>query len=119
MRSTRLVQAIRPSLYYRIKPLSLVRPFTSTFPMAKEYKLKDVSSLDLPPGAKQEAEVEGIEDGKVLLVNAGGKVQALGSKCTHYGAPLAKGVLSDDGARITCPWHGGLSPIPLDGRILC
>lgn len=78
--------------------------------MAKEYKLKGVSSLDLPPGAKEEAEVEGIEDGKVLLVNAAGKVQALGSKCTHYGAPLVKGVLSDTGGRITCPWHGGLLP---------
>lgn len=82
--------------------------------MAQEYKLKGVSSLDLSPGSKQEVEVEGIENGKVLLVNTGGKTQALGSKCTHYGAPLAKGVLTSDG-RITCPWHGGMpkcSPHP-------
>lgn len=76
--------------------------------MAQEYKLKGVSSLDLSAGSKQEVEVEGIENGKVLLVNTGGKTQALGSKCTHYGAPLAKGVLTSDG-RITCPWHGGMS----------
>jgi nitrite reductase/ring-hydroxylating ferredoxin subunit len=76
--------------------------------MAQEYKLKGVSSLDLSPGSKQEVEVEGIENGKVLLVNTGGKTQALGFKCTHYGAPLAKGVLTSDG-RITCPWHGGMS----------
>ncbi|ROT36547.1 hypothetical protein SODALDRAFT_362359 [Sodiomyces alkalinus F11] len=71
-----------------------------------EYKLKLVSSLSsLQPGEKQEVEVEGIEGGKVLLVNAGGTIQALGSRCTHYGAPLVKGVLTTTG-RLTCPWHG-------------
>lgn len=73
---------------------------------AQEYKLKGVTSLSLSEGDKQEVEVEGIEDGKVLLVNAAGTVQAVGSKCTHYGAPLMKGVLSKSG-RLTCPWHGG------------
>ncbi|ROV93992.1 hypothetical protein VSDG_06241 [Cytospora chrysosperma] len=72
--------------------------------MAQDYKLKGVTSLDLKPGAKQEVEVEGL-DAKVLLVNAGGKVQALGPKCTHYGAPLVNGVLTTNG-RLTCPWHG-------------
>ncbi|OLN86341.1 Apoptosis-inducing factor 1 [Colletotrichum chlorophyti] len=70
-----------------------------------DYKLKSVSSLSLKPGDKQEVEVEGIEGAKVLLVNAGGKIQALGPKCTHYGAPLVKGVLTTSG-RLTCPWHG-------------
>lgn len=73
--------------------------------MAQEYKLSGVTSLDLKPGYKEEVDVEGL-DAKVLLVNAGGKVQALGPKCTHYGAPLAKGVLTTNG-RLTCPWHGG------------
>lgn len=76
--------------------------------MAQEYKLKGVSSLGLKPGDKQEVEIEGIADAKLLLVNAGGKIQALGARCTHYGAPLAKGVLSASG-RLTCPWHGGTS----------
>ncbi|RDL40332.1 Uncharacterized protein BP5553_00311 [Venustampulla echinocandica] len=73
--------------------------------MAQEYKLKGLTSLDLKPGEKKEVEVEGIEEGKVLLCNVAGKVSALGAKCTHYGAPLVKGVLTGDG-RITCPWHG-------------
>ncbi|KAB8290789.1 hypothetical protein EYC80_008426 [Monilinia laxa] len=73
--------------------------------MAQEYKLKDLNTLDLQPGEKKEVEVEGIEGGKVLLCNVGGKVTAVGHKCTHYGAPLVKGVLTADG-RITCPWHG-------------
>ncbi|KAH8808040.1 hypothetical protein F5884DRAFT_821504 [Xylogone sp. PMI_703] len=70
-----------------------------------EYKLAGISSLNLKPGEKQEVEVEGIEEGKVLLLNVGGKHTALGAKCTHYGAPLVKGVLTGDG-RLTCPWHG-------------
>ncbi|KAI0891352.1 hypothetical protein F4806DRAFT_482870 [Annulohypoxylon nitens] len=70
-----------------------------------QFKLRGVSSLSLQPGDKQEVEVEGVEGGKVLLLNAGGKIQAMGPKCTHYGAPLAKGVLTKSG-RLTCPWHG-------------
>ncbi|KAI0019259.1 monodehydroascorbate reductase [Xylariomycetidae sp. FL0641] len=75
---------------------------TRTMP---EYKLKGVTSLSLQPGDKQEAEVEGIEGAKVLVLNAGGTIQAMGPNCTHYGAPLMKGVLTKQG-RLTCPWHG-------------
>jgi nitrite reductase/ring-hydroxylating ferredoxin subunit len=81
------------------------RSISTTFTMAQEFKLKDVTSLALQPGDKQEVEVEGL-DAKVLLLNAGGKVQAVGPKCTHYGAPLVKGILGTNG-KITCPWHGG------------
>lgn len=73
--------------------------------MSQEYKLKSVTSLDLKPGDKQEVELEGLPDAKVLLLNAGGKVQAIAPRCTHYGAPLVKGVLTTEG-RLTCPWHG-------------
>ena len=76
--------------------------------MATEYKLKDISGLNLQPGQKQEAQVEGIENGKVLLVNALGKVHAVSANCTHYGAPLKNGVVTSEG-RLTCPWHGGTS----------
>ena len=31
------------------------------------------------------------EDGRALLVHQNGKLTAIGNKCTHYGAPLAKG----------------------------
>ncbi|KAL2133659.1 hypothetical protein VTI74DRAFT_1937 [Chaetomium olivicolor] len=72
--------------------------------MAQEYKLKGVTSLSLQPGEKHEVEVEGL-DAKVLLLNAGGMVQAVGPRCTHYGAPLVKGVLGTNG-KLTCPWHG-------------
>ncbi|CAG9839947.1 unnamed protein product [Diabrotica balteata] len=43
-------------------------------------------------------------NGEVLLVKQNNVISALGSKCTHYGAPLAKGALGN--GRIRCPWHG-------------
>lgn len=45
-----------------------------------------------------------IEGGRVLLVRHQGKVSALGTKCSHYGAPLEKGTLCN--GRVRCPWHG-------------
>ena len=78
--------------------------------MAEEYKIKGLTESNLKNGEKLEVEVDGIEDGKVLLVKVGGKTHALGPKCTHYGAPLKNGVLTPDG-RLTCPWHGGQTAI--------
>ena len=77
--------------------------------MATEYKLKGLTSIDLKNGQKQEVEVDGIEGGKVLLAKVEGQIHAMSPSCTHYGAPLVKGVLTGDG-RITCPWHGGEQP---------
>jgi len=73
--------------------------------MASEYKLKGLTSVDLKNGQKAEYEVEGIEGGKVLLVKAQDGLHAMSPNCTHYGAPMVKGVVTGDG-RITCPWHG-------------
>jgi nitrite reductase/ring-hydroxylating ferredoxin subunit len=62
------------------------------------------------------------EDGKVLVSRLGDKIHATSAFCTHYGAPLAKGVLTSDGRVVWCvnrslsslvidpycsPWHGG------------
>lgn len=45
------------------------------------------------------------ENLKVLLVkDMKGEVTAIGTKCSHYGAPLIKGALGD--GRVRCPWHG-------------
>ncbi|KAK8229000.1 hypothetical protein HDK77DRAFT_378637 [Phyllosticta capitalensis] len=71
----------------------------------QEYKLKGLSSVDLKNGEKQEAEIEGIENGKVLLVKVKDELHATSPNCTHYGAPLVKGVVTGEG-RLTCPWHG-------------
>lgn len=89
------------------------KSFSTTTPTptaAMEYKLKPLSSLaDIPNMEKVEAEVDGIDGGKVLVVRLNDQVHALSPRCTHYGAPLKLGVVAPDG-RLTCPWHGGISP---------
>ena len=42
-------------------------------------------------------------DAEVLLSRVGGHFHACTAFCTHYGAPLATGVLS--GTTVVCPWH--------------
>ena len=51
-------------------------------------------------GQMTEVSVDGT---KVLLARVGDNCYAVGAHCTHYGAPLVKGVLS--GERLVCPWH--------------
>jgi NADPH-dependent 2,4-dienoyl-CoA reductase/sulfur reductase-like enzyme/nitrite reductase/ring-hydroxylating ferredoxin subunit len=54
----------------------------------------------------KEGEMKAISVGdeeKILLTKINGNYSALGASCTHYGAPLAEGVLCN--GVIMCPWH--------------
>uniref|UniRef100_A0A8C2X9R6 Apoptosis inducing factor mitochondria associated 4 n=1 Tax=Cyclopterus lumpus TaxID=8103 RepID=A0A8C2X9R6_CYCLU len=56
---------------------------------------------DLKDGQMKEVTVG---DQTVLLVRTQGQYSAVGSQCSHYNAPLVKGVLVGD--RVRCPFHG-------------
>ena len=49
-------------------------------------------------------EVQVGDKGKVLLIKQEGNLYAVGTKCSHYGAPLVNGALGKGVLR--CPWHG-------------
>jgi NADPH-dependent 2,4-dienoyl-CoA reductase/sulfur reductase-like enzyme/nitrite reductase/ring-hydroxylating ferredoxin subunit len=65
------------------------------------------------PDLKQGISIDELADGAmlgghadgeaVLLVRRGGELHAIGATCTHYGGPLAEGLLVGDTVR--CPWH--------------
>ena len=57
-------------------------------------------TTDLQDGQMQQIEVEGSQ---ILLSKINGKFYATGAFCTHYGAPLEKGIICND--KIVCPWH--------------
>lgn len=74
-----------------------------------EDKSNELSGPDLKAGVPFSDLVEDVPllghfDGEaVLLVRQGAEVRAIGAKCTHYGGPLADGLVEGD--TIRCPWH--------------
>ena len=61
---------------------------------------KGIALADLTDGGKL---VGHCGDEQVLLVRRGTEVFAVSPTCTHYGGPLADGLVVDDTVR--CPWH--------------
>jgi NADPH-dependent 2,4-dienoyl-CoA reductase/sulfur reductase-like enzyme/nitrite reductase/ring-hydroxylating ferredoxin subunit len=59
-----------------------------------------VSVADVPEGQPVLGHAQGEA---VVLVRRGNEAFAVGGSCTHYGGPLAEGVV--DGDTIRCPWH--------------
>ena len=55
---------------------------------------------DLDDGSMISGQADGEE---LVLVRRGDEIFAFGPNCTHYGGPLAAGLIVDDTVR--CPWH--------------
>jgi apoptosis-inducing factor 3 len=67
------------------------------------------SGPDLAPGIARDEIPDGgmlaghVGEEAVLLARRGNEVFAIGATCSHYGGPLADGLMVDDTVR--CPWH--------------
>ncbi|HLH49703.1 MAG TPA: FAD-dependent oxidoreductase [Roseiarcus sp.] len=59
-----------------------------------------VAEADLRDGAML---VGHVGEEAVLIARRGADVFAIGATCTHYGGPLAEGIMVEDAVR--CPWH--------------
>jgi NADPH-dependent 2,4-dienoyl-CoA reductase/sulfur reductase-like enzyme/nitrite reductase/ring-hydroxylating ferredoxin subunit len=68
-----------------------------------------VRGPDLEQGVSGETLHEGVPlaghvgDEPVLLTRIDGRCHAIGASCTHYGGPLAEGLVV--GTTVRCPWH--------------
>src|SRR6267143_583541 len=70
---------------------------------------QELKGPDLAAGV----DASGLKDGEpllghvagepIVLVKRQGEVCAVGAVCTHYGGPLAEGIVEGD--TIRCPWH--------------
>ena len=64
---------------------------------------------DLAAGVPASTVIDGamllghVNDEPVLVARVDGALYAIGATCTHYGGPLAEGILV--GATVRCPWH--------------
>jgi nitrite reductase/ring-hydroxylating ferredoxin subunit len=70
---------------------------------------KDLAGPDLARGIPLTELTDGsmlqghVKGEPILVARRGDGYFAIGAICTHYGAPLATGILVDDTVR--CPWH--------------
>jgi apoptosis-inducing factor 3 len=75
--------------------------------------MSDQSQAPSPPDLRAGIPIDALADGlpllghvdgeTVILVRRGEDVFAIGATCTHWGGPLAEGLVVD--AAVRCPWH--------------
>lgn len=71
-----------------------------TKPTGPDLEHDGIAIADIPEGAMLLGHALGEA---VLLVRRGDGALAIGATCTHYGGPLAEGIVEGDHVR--CPWH--------------
>lgn len=70
---------------------------------AEVHEVETINASDLQDGEMKEFQVGPTKDDVILISKVDGKYHASGAKCSHFGAPLAQGVLFDN--KVICPWH--------------
>src|SRR5437667_7575940 len=80
---------------------------------AKEISMAEASRDLEGPDFEKGCDIDEVQDGGMLLGHAfgeailvarqGSQLFAIGATCTHYGGPLAKGLMVD--CTVRCPWH--------------
>lgn len=63
--------------------------------------VKLCKTSDLRNGDMKQFNIKGIE---ILAIRQSDRFYCLEARCTHAGAPLAEGDLTEE--LLTCPWHG-------------
>src|SRR5687767_4616267 len=63
--------------------------------------LEGIELADIPAGGVVAGHAHG--EAVLLVRTDGDEVFAVGATCTHYGAPLADGIVVD--GQLRCPWH--------------
>ncbi len=56
---------------------------------------------NVPPGTIKQFTANETE---ILIINTNNQIYCLEARCTHAGAPLSEGILTEN--TLTCPWHG-------------
>jgi len=85
---------------------SVMPVFANTTAFADSEGLKRVEIVDshtIEEGQMKEIAVGEGKSDKVLISRFNGKLYAIGAYCSHFGFPLAKGMLFDD--KVLCPLH--------------
>jgi nitrite reductase/ring-hydroxylating ferredoxin subunit/uncharacterized membrane protein len=70
-----------------------------------------LTEAELEEGKATTFEVEGVD---IMLTRHGGRVCALGNRCTHAGGPLNEGTIET--GTVQCPWHGSVFSLE-DGTV--
>ncbi|KAM0790878.1 hypothetical protein ACM66B_004718 [Microbotryomycetes sp. NB124-2] len=76
--------------------------------MAQQQRILVGSAAELLPknGTMKEVPFPNSDsESKILLSKVAGQYRATSAFCSHYNAPLSKGVMTCDG-KVVCPWHG-------------
>ena len=78
---------------------------SSQFKSQETLTKKEVcGTADLQDGQMREFQVgPNKRTDKILVAKIDGQFYAVGSRCTHFGAPLSQGLLIGD--KVYCPWH--------------